>query len=119
MQKDTRRLTVARDHLQCAYEEITRAIGLTERSMAEQAAVRGRDQLDMVLRKLQDEAIRAARTDGARPVEQTLSHSRHAWQSLHDALNDWQMSAPKALDEARNSVLAAIETVETAEHVRR
>ena len=61
MQHDTRRLTVAHDHLETAYEEVTRAIGLTERSMSEQAARRALDQLDLVLRKLQDEAVLRAK----------------------------------------------------------
>jgi hypothetical protein len=87
--------------------------------MAEQAAMRARDQLDLVLRKLQDEAIRASHSVGSQPVEKTLSHSRHAWQSLHDALNDWQMSSGKALDAARNSIIAATESVQAAAEVRR
>jgi uncharacterized protein YecT (DUF1311 family) len=118
MQQDTRRLTVARDHLRAAYDEVTRAIGLTERSMAEQAAQRGRDQLDLVVRKLQDEQIRMGSSDGAEPATRALSAAQHAWQSLHDALNDWEVSAPSALSGARTSVLSALEAVGDTELVR-
>lgn len=120
MQQDTRRLTVAQDHLQVAYEEITRAIGLTERSMAEQAASRARDQLDLVVRKLQDETIRVGpRSHATGPTERALFSSRHAWQCVQDALNDWEVSSPTAMADARNSVLEAMEAVRATEQIRR
>ena len=119
MQHDTRRLTVAHDHLERAYEEVTRAVGLTERSMSEQAARRALDQLDLVLRKLQDEAVRGNRGSAVEAVDRTLYHARHAWQSIHDALNDWEYAARRSLDAARNSLVAGLETLRVAEQTRR
>ena len=118
MQHDARRLTVAHDHLETAYEEVTRAVGLTERSMSEQAARRALTQLDMVLRKLQDEAVRGSHGSAAEVANRTLHHARHAWQSLHDALNDWEYAARRSLDAARSSIIAALETIRVAEQTR-
>lgn len=119
MLQDTRRLTVARDHLQAAYEEITRAIGLSERSMAEQAAQRARDQLDMVVKRLRDEQMAAFRSEVEAPAHRALSCAQHAWQDLHDALNDWEFAARASLDHARTDTLAAIDAVDAVEHLRR
>jgi hypothetical protein len=119
MQQDTRRLTVARDHLQSAYEEITRAIGLSERSMAEQAARRALDHVGLVVKRLQDEQMVDFRSEAEAPSQRALSCAQHAWQCLHDALNDWEMAARSSLDHARLDAMAALDAVDAAEHVRR
>lgn len=119
MQQDTRRLTVARDHLQAAYDEITRSIGLTEHSMAQQAAQRGLDELDLVVGRLTDEANFPRARDAGDPAQRALSACRHAWQCLHDALNDWNVSAATALPDARGSVQQALQIIDEACLVRR
>ena len=114
MQQDTRRLTVARDHLQAAYDEVTRSIGLSEQSMSQQAAQRGLDELGLVVGRLTDEANYSRARDAGDPAQRALSASRHAWQCLHDALNDWSVSAATALPDARRSVIQALEIVDEA-----
>jgi hypothetical protein len=117
MQQDTRRLTVAHDHLCSAYDEITRALGLSEASMAQQATQRALSHLDLAVKRLNEEVLRdSRRAEGA--AERALGTARIAWQALHDALNDWQVAAPKALDQSRQAVLLAMDATGETEQVR-
>jgi hypothetical protein len=117
MHYDTRRLTVARDHLQNANDEIVRAIGLSEASMAQQAVQRALAELDLVLKKLGDEQGATRGTAGEPVAACALSAAQHAWQRLHDALNDWEMEQRRALKEARDDVRTAIDAVDGARNV--
>jgi hypothetical protein len=112
MQKDTRHLTVAREHLQSAYEEITLAQGNPERSIAEAAVARALSHLDLVTRRLEQERSMAGRGELGQEVEQAFAASRQAWQRAHDVANDWSRSA--LLEEIRQGLTGAIEAVDRA-----
>jgi hypothetical protein len=110
MQQDTRRLTVAFEHLQCAYEEIMQAIGQPERSIAEAAVGRALTHLDLVWRRLEHERQKDSRTAVGVEVERAYTASRMAWQGAHDLLNRWPRQHTQALDEVRSDLLEALDT---------
>jgi len=110
MQQDTRRLTVAYEHLQCAYEEVMQAIGQPERSIAEAAIGRAITHLDLVWRRLEHERQKDSRTAIGVEVERAYTASRMAWQGAHDLLNRWPRQHAQALDEVRNDLLEALDT---------
>jgi hypothetical protein len=114
MQNDTRRLTVARDHLRAAYEEVTRAQGQAERSMAEAAAGRALSHLDLVWKRLEHERQVSPRKGSEQAVERAYTASRSAWQGVHNVLNRWPASPAAALDPVREQVIAALEAVDEA-----
>jgi hypothetical protein len=110
MFNDTRRLTVALDHLNDAYEELTNAQGQTEQSMGEQAVGRAKNHLDLVLRRLDDEQAQIDDREIRGRVEQANAAAHRAWQSCQDALNDWDYRV-RALGAAVLDVQQARETV--------
>ncbi|MFN3649654.1 MAG: hypothetical protein ACK47B_08730 [Armatimonadota bacterium] len=114
MQDDTRRLTVAREHLQQAYEEVTLAISNTEESIAQAAMGRALNHLDMVWRRLEHQRQRVSREPLLSTVERAFVASREAWQGTHDALNDWDTARRGNLDRVRNAILQATSAVDDA-----
>jgi hypothetical protein len=109
MQQDTRRLTVAYEHLRCAYDEVTLAMGQSERSIAEAAVGRALTHLDLVWRRLEHERQTAGRTAASIEVERAYTSSRMAWQGVHDILNRWPRQHSQSLDEVRSDILAAMD----------
>src|SRR3712207_220584 len=105
MHQDMRELTVSLDHLKQAHEEITLAMGQPERSIAEAAARRALDHLNMVNRRLEHARSLALRDEAGTAVERAYNAMRIAWQGTHDALNNWPRQAPQALDTVRMSLL--------------
>lgn len=114
MQKDTRNLTVAREHLRAAYDEVTTAQGQSERSIVEAAVRRAITHLDLVSRRLEQEREILGRGATANAVERAFAATRLAWQGLHDLLNDWPDSVARALDPVRVRLLEAAEALEEA-----
>jgi hypothetical protein len=114
MQKDTRRLTVAQEHLAAAYEEITQAQGQTERSISHAAVGRALNHLDLAWRRLEHERSRLGRSDTGDLVERAFAASRRAWQGVHDVLNDWPDNPASSLDGVRTNVLEALNAVTSA-----
>lgn len=114
MLTDTRNLTVASDHLRAAYEEILRAEGCTERSMVESAVLRTRDHLDLVLRRLEQEATRKETDDIAEMLEQTDSAVEEAWRIAHAIGAGTREPSMDALEIIRVSLLSALALVEEA-----
>ena len=112
MQKDKRNLTVAREHLRSAYEEITLAQGNPERSIAEAATRRALDHLNLVVRRLEHERSMVERNEIGRSVERGYAAAQRAWQGAHDALNDWPRNAALMLDPMRNALIEALEAIE-------
>jgi len=110
MQQDTRRLTVAYEHLRCAHEEVVQAMGQSERSVAEAAISRAITHLDLVWRRLEHERQKDSRTPIGVEVERAYTASRMAWQGAHDLLNRWPRQHAQALDEVRNDLLEALDT---------
>jgi hypothetical protein len=114
MQKDTRRLTVAQEHLKSAYDEITLAQGQAERSAAEAALGRALNHLDLVWRRLEHERAQVDGRELAAAVERGYAASRLTWQGVHDILNDWPRSHSQALDAVRMNLLEAMEALDLA-----
>lgn len=110
MQQDTRRLTVAYEHLRCAYDEVTLAMGQSERSIAEAAVGRALTHLDLVWRRLEHERQKLGRTATAVEVERAYNSSRMAWQGVHDLMNRWPRQHTQLLDEVRNDILEALDS---------
>ncbi|MCC2668985.1 MAG: hypothetical protein K0Q72_1456 [Armatimonadetes bacterium] len=109
MHQDTRRLTVAYDHLRSAYDEINQAIGQSEQSMAEAAASRALTHLDLVWRRLEHERQHETRGAAGVEVERAYNASRMAWQGVHDVLNDWRRKHAATLDQVRTDILEAMD----------
>src|SRR5688572_3701050 len=112
MHKDKRNLTVAREHLRSAYEEITLAQGNPERSIAEAAGRRALDHLNLIVRRLEHERSMVGRDEMARAVERAYAAAQRAWQGSHDALNDWPRNASLMLDPIRNHLIEALEAID-------
>ena len=113
MQRDTRNITVAQEHLRASYEEITLAQGSPERSIVLAAIDRARSHLDLVSRRLEQERAMAGRSDVGQSVEQAYSASRLAWQGVHDMLNSPDTLGPQ-LDAVRQNLLQAQAALERA-----
>jgi hypothetical protein len=111
MQQDTRRLTVAYEHLRAAYEEVTLAMGNPERSIAEAAVGRALNHLDLVWRRLDQERQRESRGAAAVELERGYNASRLAWQGAHDLLNTWPRQHSQMLDQVRNDLLEALDAI--------
>jgi len=114
MQRDTRNLSVAREHLGTALEEITRAQGQAERSMAQASANQAMSHMDLVVRRLETERPQSAKTDIGPAVERGYNAARRGWQSLHDALNNWPDATALSLDSVRTDLQEAITALEEA-----
>ena len=112
MQMDTRRLSVAADHLRAALEEITRAQGQAEQSMAQASACQALSHMDLLLRRLEAERHVNHKNHTNQTVEHAFEQAQQAWQAIHDAINDWDGTHARALDQARNGILNAIQDVE-------
>lgn len=110
MQQDTRRLTVAFEHLRCAYDEVTQAIGQTERPVAEAAVGRALTHLDLVWRRLDHERQKDSRSVIGAEVERAFNASRMAWQGTHDLINRWPRQHAQALDEVRKDIVEALDS---------
>ena len=108
MQQDTRHLTVALEHLRAAYEELGMAQNLTERSMAESAARRALDHLDLSQRRLETQRQR----DDRQELQDAFDHARWAWQDTHTLLNDWPNAVSLTLDTIRERVRESVRLVE-------
>ncbi|MGV3723762.1 MAG: hypothetical protein ACO1SX_22920 [Actinomycetota bacterium] len=111
MQQDTRRLTVAYEHLRAAYDEVTLATGQSERSIAQAAIGRALNHLDLVWRRLEHERERETRSATGIEVERGYNASRMAWQGAHDILNVWPRHHAGMLDQLRTDVLEAMDAV--------
>ncbi len=111
MQMDTRRLTVAADHLQTAYDEITRAQGRAEVSMAKEAVCQAMSHMDLVLNRLEAERTVHHRNDASRLNQQAYDAAHRAWQGIHDVTNDWPARHAEALSGVRDSILEAMQAV--------
>ena len=111
MQQDTRRLTVAYEHLRSTYDEVTLAIGQAEQSMAEAAIVRALSHLDLVWRRLEHQRQLETRSAAGVEVERAYNASRLAWQGAHDLLNDWLRHHGTKLEQLREDVLEAMDAV--------
>ena len=109
MQQDTRRLTVAYEHLRTAYTEITLAQGQPERSTAEAAVARALSQLELVWRRLEHERQREGRNATGVEIERAYNASRMAWQGVHDILNKWPRQHSQALEQVRNDIIEALD----------
>ena len=109
MEQDTRRLTVAHEHLRTAYDEITLAQGQAERSMAEAAVNRALAQLELVWRRLEHERQREGRNAAGVEIERAYNASRMAWQGVHDVLNKWPRQHSQSLDQVRTDILEALD----------
>lgn len=110
MQQDTRRLTVAYEHLRCAHDEVMQAIAQPERSVAEAALGRAVTHLDLVWRRLEREREKDTRSAVGVEVERAYTASRMAWQGAHDLLNRWPRQHAQALEEVRSDLLEALDT---------
>jgi hypothetical protein len=118
MQRDTRRLTVAREHLKTAYDEITLAQGQAEQSMVEAAV--GRRVRPLVLQPSPHQVHLVQRApEISAGVERAYAASRRAWQAIHDFRNLGMPTGRPILDTIRNEVIDALsavdEVVQTAE----
>jgi hypothetical protein len=111
MQQDTRRLTVAYEHLRTAYDEVTLALGQTERSISEAAIGRALSHLDLVWRRLERERERETRSAAGVEVERGYNAARMAWQGAHDLLNAWPRQSAGSMDQVRSDVLEAMDAV--------
>lgn len=111
MQKDTRNLTVAQEHLRTALQEITMAQGQSEQSMAHAAAQRAMRNMDLVVRRLETERGRLAGTSLETGLEAAFASAQRAWQGLHDVLNDWEYAAQAGLGRVRDDLAAAEQRV--------
>lgn len=111
MQQDTRRLTVAYEHLRTAYDEVTLALGQSERSISEAAIGRALNHLDLVWRRLERERERETRSATGVEVERAYNAARMAWQGAHDVLNAWPRQPAGMLDQVRSDVLEALDAV--------
>lgn len=111
MQQDTRRLTVAYDHLRSAHEEVTLAMGQSERSIAEAAVGRALNHLELVWRRLEHQRGREPRNAAGIEVERAFNASRMAWQGVHDVLNTWPRRHAQMLDQVRTDILEALDAV--------
>ena len=114
MQRDTRRLTVAREHLESAREEITRAQGQAEVSMAQASVSRALGHLDIASQRLELERQFTGRGPDARAVERAYQETRRAWQGAHDAMNQWDLYASQGLGTIGGALVAALEAVDAA-----
>ena len=114
MQRDTRNLTVAREHLNNAHEEITRAQGQTERSMAEQGVRRALDHLNLVTQRLETERSHLGGTNLAPDIESAFVAARHAWQGTHNLLNDWAATGGPVLEQVRRHLRESLDALERA-----
>lgn len=100
MQRDTRYLTVARDHLTSALDGLRRARSLNERSLIEAAARRALDLLHLAWRRLDEERARAKRKDIVEPAELAYRAAHAAWQQVcrkEPALDDSQEARTKQM----------------------
>jgi hypothetical protein len=121
MQDDTRNLTVADEHLKTALEEISLGAGQTEQSMIRAGAERAVRNMDLVLRRLQQEQSRSSRDAKGAAVDRAFNDSERAWQAIHDFLNtgDGSLHAIRAtLEEAREAVAEARANATTPEALR-
>ena len=115
MHQDTRRITVAREHLQNAFQELTRAQAQTENSMIRSAFERALSELDLVTRRLTEELPISAKQPFGPSVESAQRHAQHAWQAIHDGLNDWDHRP--SLDSIIRHVTQSIGAVSEAEQL--
>ncbi len=111
MQKDTRNLTVAQEHLRTAMQEVTLAQGQSEQSMARASAERAMRNMDLVVRRLETERGRLARTSLETELEAAFASAQRAWQGLHDVLNDWEYASQAGLGQVRDDLAAAEQRV--------
>lgn len=109
MQKDTRNLTVSQEHIHTALAEITLAQGNPEKSIAQAAAQRAMAHLDLVVRRLEAERGRLARTSLEADMESLNNLAQRAWQGLHDVLNDWEYASAPGLTTVRNDLVSCEE----------
>ncbi|MBI3910474.1 MAG: hypothetical protein HY320_06005 [Armatimonadetes bacterium] len=113
MQKDTRRLTVARDHLRSAHEEIRLALDQTDIHVQQSAVRRAVDHLQMARSRLleQRELVRGE-TDEA--VHAAYDHTSRAGTAAFSMVDRWPTDPFPDLDTVRGEILAALEQVERA-----
>jgi hypothetical protein len=114
MQDDGRNLTVAREHLNAALEEILRAQGQAEQSMAEASVGRALDQLNLVVRRLEQQRTLAGRGDQGRAVERAFAGATTAWQRTHDTRNAGAVTQGSFLEQIRLALGEAIDAVDEA-----
>jgi hypothetical protein len=114
MQDDKRNLSVARGHLKSAYEEVMRAQGWTERDISGAALDRALDQLNLVVRRLEQQRVRLGRGEVARAVEGAFAGVTLALQGVHDVRNNSSMEHGPLLEQVRTRLAAAIEAVDEA-----
>src|SRR5205823_3320565 len=114
MQCDTRHLTVARDHLASALEELRLARARDERSLIEAAARRALDPHHLAWRRLDEERARVKRNDIAEQVELAFAAAQAAWQQLQDFLNGKQGPEGPTIDGIGRKIMDALAAIETA-----
>lgn len=114
MHRDTRRLTVSREHLAAAYEEITRAQGQPEPADAASAARRALDHLSLVYSRLEQEPALRQRDETGRSVHLAYDRAHEAWQWTHTALNEWPQHHVERLKKIRAAVIDASEALDRA-----
>ena len=112
MQKDTRRITVSRDHLRSASDELSIAVGNPERSMAEAAARRALDHLNLVTRRLTEERAIAGKMEHGPAIDEAFRCSELAWHAVSESLNHWEHR--ERLPEARQHVTNALHSLDEA-----
>jgi hypothetical protein len=112
MQSDTRRITVSREHIEAACEELARAQGSPERSMAEAAVRRALDHLNLVSRRLEEERAVAGRMKHGPAVGEAFRFTQQAWHGVSAIMQDW--SAHTRLGEIRADLTRALEALDEA-----
>ena|SRR5690349_22820227 len=114
MQSDTRYLTVARDHLTAALDDLRLARARNERSLTEAAARRALDPLHLAWRRLDEERTRVKRNDIAEQVELAYRAAQAAWQQVQGFRDGKQGPEGATFEGIGREILAALAAIETA-----
>jgi hypothetical protein len=112
MQKDTRRMTVAREHLVAAVAEVQRAQGQPEQSMREQAVRRALDHMNLVMNRLTQERALSNREAHGGDIEEAFNLAESGWQHLSAMMQD--PDAMTRLETVRQNLGRAVACVEQA-----
>ena len=111
MEKDTRRLTVAREHLDTAREELQRAIDNVADEIRQPAVQRAADHLALSQRRLDEERIRWVKNEGE-AVERAFHLAADALQQSQDLLHAWRSNATPALTAIQSTIIEAMGAID-------
>ncbi len=111
MEKDTRRLTVAREHLDTAREELQRAIDNVADEIRQPAVQRAADHLALSQRRLDEERIRWVKNEGE-AIQRAFGLASDAWQQCMDLQKAWRSNATPALTNIQTTIIEAMGAID-------